>query len=237
MNTYPQTMAGDTFQSCCRDDFLQQLETCVCALGFTYFSYFVFSGYPMSRPKVAIESNYPPQYIKEYNKNRIYLLDPVIEQAHHSTIHFLWNKEFYHDQPDIWLRMMQFGIHEGWTQSVKDCHGRVGILTFAGEKIPQQTDTLKICDEIFFLWLAQTAHKTLREQLLSDNDDTIRDVLTLREKIILRWCSEGKTAEEIAILMELSERTVNFHISNSIKKLSVSNKTAATAKAAYLQLI
>ncbi|TWY25932.1 LuxR C-terminal-related transcriptional regulator, partial [Serratia marcescens] len=38
-------------------------------------------------------------------------------------------------------------------------------------------------------------------------------------------------------LMGVSERTVNFHIGNSIKKLSVANKTAATAKAVYLQLI
>ncbi|MNL78798.1 Regulatory protein SdiA [compost metagenome] len=62
-------------------------------------------------------------------------------------------------------------------------------------------------------------------------------MLTLREKDILRWCSEGKTSEETALLMGLSERTVNFHIGNSIKKLSVANKTAATAKAVYLQLI
>lgn len=69
------------------------------------------------------------------------------------------------------------------------------------------------------------------------NDEAIKDVLTLREKDILRWCSEGKTSEEIAMLMGLSERTVNFHIGNSIKKLSVANKTVATAKAVYLQLI
>ena len=69
------------------------------------------------------------------------------------------------------------------------------------------------------------------------NDEAIKDVLTLREKDILRWCSEGKTSEEIAMLMGLSERTVNFHIGNSIKKLLVANKTAATAKAVYLQLI
>jgi LuxR family transcriptional regulator len=77
----------------------------------------------------------------------------------------------------------------------------------------------------------------LREALLSVNDEAIKDVLTPREKAILRWCSEGKTAEETAMLMGLSERTVNFHIGNSIKKLSVANKTAATVKAVYLQLI
>ncbi len=49
------------------------------------------------------------------------------------------------------------------------------------------------------------------------NDDAIKDVLTLREKDILRWSSEGKTAEEIALLMGVSERTINFHIGNRLK--------------------
>ncbi len=133
--------------------------------------------------------------------------------------------------------MAQFGLCAGWSQSVKDCYGRLGILTFAGTALPEQTPQARAANETFFLWLAQTAHKTLREALISVNDDAIKDVLTLREKDILRWCSEGKTAEEIALLMGVSERTINFHIGNSIKKLSVANKTAATAKAVYLQLI
>ncbi len=72
--------------------------------------------------------------------------------------------------------------------------------------------------KLFSLWLAQTAHKTLREALISVNDDAIKDVLTLREKTFYAGAAKGKTAEEIALLMGLSERTVNFHIGNSIKK-------------------
>lgn len=69
------------------------------------------------------------------------------------------------------------------------------------------------------------------------NDKASKDVLTLRETDIFRWCSEDKNSEEIAMLLGLSESTVNFHIGHSIKKLSVADKTAATVKAVYLQLI
>jgi LuxR family transcriptional regulator len=220
-----------------RESFLCRLESCAQAMGFDYFSYSVFSCYPASRPKMLIEGNLPAPYIEEYRKLRLYLQDPVIAQAHHSTLQFHWDEHFYQNEPLLWQRMAQFGAHEGWSQSIKDCYGRLGVLTFAGKNISAQSTQASARNETFFLWLAQTAHKTLREALLSVNDEAIKDVLTPREKAILRWCSEGKTAEETAMLMGLSERTVNFHIGNSIKKLSVANKTAATVKAVYLQLI
>jgi len=238
MDTHFQPLMDDLLGSLSdRDLFLNRLAPCAQALGFEYFSYTVFSCYPASRPKMLIEGNYPAQYLEDYLKLRIYLQDPMIEQAHHSTLRFYWDEPFYRDKPELWWRMAQYGIREGWSQSVKDCYGRLGILTFAGKSIPTQSPQAGARNETFFLWLAQTAHKTLREALISVNDEAIKDVLTLREKDILRWCSEGKTSEETALLMGLSERTVNFHIGNSIKKLSVANKTAATAKAVYLQLI
>jgi len=238
MDTHFQPLMDDLLGSLSdRDLFLNRLAPCAQALGFEYFSYKVFSCYPASRPKMLIEGNYPAQYLEDYRKLRIYLQDPMIEQAHHSTLQFYWDEPFYRDKPELWWRMAQYGIREGWSQSVKDCYGRLGILTFAGKSIPTQSPQAGARNETFFLWLAQTAHKTLREALISVNDEAIKDVLTLREKDILRWCSEGKTSEETALLMGLSERTVNFHIGNSIKKLSVANKTAATAKAVYLQLI
>lgn len=238
MDTHFQPLMDDLLGSLSdRDLFLNRLAPCAQALGFEYFSYTVFSCYPASRPKMLIEGNYPAQYLEDYRKLRIYLQDPMIEQAHHSTLQFYWDEPFYRDKQELWWRMAQYGIREGWSQSVKDCYGRLGILTFAGKSIPNQSPQAGARNETFFLWLAQTAHKTLREALISVNDEAIKDVLTLREKDILRWCSEGKTSEETALLMGLSERTVNFHIGNSIKKLSVANKTAATAKAVYLQLI
>lgn len=238
MDTHFQPLMDDLLGSLSdRDLFLNRLAPCAQALGFEYFSYTVFSCYPASRPKMLIEGNFPAQYLEDYRKLRIYLQDPMIEQAHHSTLQFYWDEPFYRDKPELWWRMAQYGIREGWSQSVKDCYGRLGILTFAGKSIPTHSPQAGARNETFFLWLAQTAHKTLREALISVNDEAIKDVLTLREKDILRWCSEGKTSEETALLMGLSERTVNFHIGNSIKKLSVANKTAATAKAVYLQLI
>lgn len=60
--------------------------------------------------------------------------------------------------------------------------------------------------------------------------------LSEREIEVLRWSAIGKTAEEVAEILHLSESTVNFHARNTIVKLGVQNKVAAIARAAQLGL-
>lgn len=61
--------------------------------------------------------------------------------------------------------------------------------------------------------------------------------LSMRECEVLRWAAEGKTAYEIGVILGLTERTINFHISRSIVKLNASNKTNAVVKAVLMGLI
>jgi DNA-binding CsgD family transcriptional regulator len=61
--------------------------------------------------------------------------------------------------------------------------------------------------------------------------------LTEREKEVLTWVARGKTSSEIAIILALSERTVNFHCDQAMKRLDVINRTQAVAKALAAGLI
>jgi LuxR family transcriptional regulator len=56
--------------------------------------------------------------------------------------------------------------------------------------------------------------------------------LTLREVEVLKWSAEGKTAAEVAIILDLKIRTVNFHIGSAKRKIGVTNKTSAVVHAA-----
>ncbi|MBC3957385.1 helix-turn-helix transcriptional regulator [Pseudomonas sp. DOAB1067] len=55
--------------------------------------------------------------------------------------------------------------------------------------------------------------------------------LTQREIEVLQWSAEGKTAADIAIILSLKERTINFHVASAILKMGATNKTAAVARA------
>lgn len=55
--------------------------------------------------------------------------------------------------------------------------------------------------------------------------------LTRREGEVLYWCSCGKTSWEISQILDCKESTVNFHVGNVLRKLSVHSRVAAVIKA------
>jgi DNA-binding CsgD family transcriptional regulator len=61
--------------------------------------------------------------------------------------------------------------------------------------------------------------------------------LTEREIEALTWVAKGKSSTDIAVLMNVSERTVNFHVNNVIRKLGVATRVQAAIRCALLGLI
>jgi DNA-binding CsgD family transcriptional regulator len=57
------------------------------------------------------------------------------------------------------------------------------------------------------------------------------DPLSERERECLRWVSEGKTTDEVAVILGVSSNTVNSYVTNAIQKLSASNRAMAMATA------
>ncbi len=89
------------------------------------------------------------------------------------------------------------------------------VLTYCGEVGPDE----------FLLRLVEhnLAHDRSR---LSE-----RFGLTAREAEVLLWIAGGKSNREIAIILDLSPRTVNKHLEPVFEKLGVENRTSAAALA------
>ena len=58
-----------------------------------------------------------------------------------------------------------------------------------------------------------------------------------REVEVLTWVARGKTSAEIAQIVGLTKRTIDFHIDNARAKLRASTRTEAVIKAATGRLI
>jgi DNA-binding NarL/FixJ family response regulator len=58
-----------------------------------------------------------------------------------------------------------------------------------------------------------------------------------REVQSLTWSARGKTSTEIAVILGLSKRTVDFHIENACRKLNVATRIEAAVKASSGRLI
>ncbi len=61
--------------------------------------------------------------------------------------------------------------------------------------------------------------------------------LTKREIEVLSLIIEGRSSKEVADLLFVSKRTVDFHLANIYDKLQVSNRVQAFRRAASLGLI
>ena len=61
--------------------------------------------------------------------------------------------------------------------------------------------------------------------------------LSEREVEVLAWSARGKTSGEIATILGLSKRTVDFHIDNARQKLGVATRIEAVVKASSAGII
>ncbi|RXJ73521.1 hypothetical protein CS022_09555 [Veronia nyctiphanis] len=73
----------------------------------------------------------------------------------------------------------------------------------------------------------QTIIYSLFESIKADHQH-IR--LSKREQECVEWLSEGKTTPEIAVILNISERTASFHVNNIIHKTQSLNRHQALTK-------
>jgi DNA-binding response OmpR family regulator len=83
-------------------------------------------------------------------------------------------------------------------------------------------------DAIITARLAGVARNELWSKQVDLND---------REVETLTWAARGKTSSEIAQILGLSKRTVDFHIDNAREKLGAATRVEAAIKAATSRLI
>lgn len=73
---------------------------------------------------------------------------------------------------------------------------------------------------------------TLKSEQIVPSKESIKIIdspLTQREREVLTLAAQGQPSKEIAYLMDITMRTVQFHMSSIFKKLNVSSRTQAVA--------
>lgn len=216
-------------------EFFKVLERAANELGFDYCAYGMRMPLPLSNPKLFMLNNYSSEWQARYAERNYLTLDPTVAHGMRSILPLLWSEELFDNCRPFWDEAHAHGLQVGWAQSAYDAKGVVGLLTLArsGEPITESEMRAK---SMRMSWLVQVAHQGMTRLHASRNP--VEEVpLTAREIEVLRWTADGKTSSEVGQIMNISERTVNFHINNSLEKLSAVNKTACVIKAAMLRLL
>jgi two-component system, NarL family, response regulator DegU len=78
-------------------------------------------------------------------------------------------------------------------------------------------------------WFSQAVLEKLVAVVREKQEDILGEALTKREREVLQLMNLGNTNNKIALALKTSERTVEFHVSNILRKLGVKNRQEAIA--------
>jgi len=184
-------------------------------------------------------SNYPGNWIEHYADERYQFVDPVLHQTIRSPVPFDWQTPWFMRKRDelrgFFDEAGDVGIKSGLTIPFHKGDRPAAALSIASEETPAEAnkileeygDTLHLLGMYFYIHV---------ERVLRTAKGTFV-YLTPRESECLKWQAAGKTMWEIAKILSISERTVQFHIDNARAKLGANTIPHAVALAVKNSLI
>ena len=203
-------------------------------IGFEYCSYGIRLPTPILKPKIVLFNNCPANRNMPCHESQ--LSNPNIQNCLESSLPVLWTEKFYADNSPFSERLRSYGIRYGWTHFSRDAQGTIGSLALAScnEEITERDMHL---NQVEIGWLTHYGHAAMAKFLIPKYVPESVTTITAREREVLLWTAEGKTAYEIGKILDVTTRTVNFHVQNLLIKLRATNKIQATIKAEKFGLL
>lgn len=207
------------------------------SLGFEHCAYGLRLRLPLSNPKTLLLNNYPTSWQARYREADYLSLDPTVRHGCRCEVPLVWSDEVFSCAPQMWSEARDVGLRFGWAQSSLDHYGVGGMLTLVRSSEP--LSRIELADkELKMQWLVHIAHLVMTRAIARrPQSQEGRIALTPREKEVLQWHADGKTAAQISSILAISVPTVKMHTKNAVLKLGASNKTSATVRAFALGLL
>jgi DNA-binding CsgD family transcriptional regulator len=207
--------------------------------GFDSFIYALRIPSQFSESRVVVINGYPDAWLERYWEQAYSFTDPVVAFCSQHTVPILWH-DLVMDKTSTSAQVMNeaadFGLKAGLSMPIHSPQGEMGILSFTLDSYGAAACGLTQHALPYVQLLAGHIHEAVRRVLALVDPDS-RETLTVREQECLRWAADGKTSWEISQLLGISERTVNFHLNNSMIKMDVCNRQHAIARAILQGLI
>ncbi len=158
------------------------------------------------------------------------------------TLHPKSDSDFMEQQGQLYTQFMrqleQYDLCDGISFPLRSHKGSdVGVMSFISTSA--DTDVSDHLESLTSeLMLFGTHVHSAVNKLAPYGDNGIPGTrISRRERECLLWTSEGKTTDEIGLILGISASTVTFHIQNVARKLNVSNRQQAAAKSISLGII
>jgi LuxR family transcriptional regulator len=191
-----------------------------------------------SQVKIEQVYNYSfnAQWVDIYIAENYANIDPVLKYATIQQGAFEW--DFGKQRPNLYFprkfaeSAQDHGLRSGISFSVCSCaQARQFTLCSAGNVAPHRYSVSR--DALSALVPAFQIVLEANRPLGKVNEIQLTD----KERSVLAWLSKGKSVWDTSVILSVSESTIKFHQKNIYRKLGVSNRAHAIAKAVQCGLL
>ena len=183
----------------------------------------------------GLATSYPEDWMKYYKEKNYMEIDPVTLRVLASRKPFFWSD--LTDNPDLFAPSLQLmteaqdaGVSDGIGFSLTGPPGELVGVGLARTTPAKEKDYAFLAGAYL---LSVYFHETYRDML----SRPLKVELTVREREILCWAAEGKTDDEMSVILNITTNTIRFHWKKIFKKLDAYGRMYAVMKAVRLQLI
>lgn len=208
------------------------LQKAVANLGFDRIMYRALRNHPDTALPCTARS-YPDEWIAHYVERKYTETDPVRYRCLTSSQPFLWadlvaGKKG--DESRIFHEADEVGLKDGVAVPI---HGPAGECVGVGFASSSGGAETRVLPQLHLMAVQfHTAYSALSAPRAVS---TVR--LTPREREILTWSAQGKSAWAIGQILTIAEHSVEWHLKNVYRKLGVDSRITAVVKALHLGLI
>lgn len=197
------------------------------------FHAFIMAGLPVADTKLqdhVLANGWPSGWSELYVREQWDRYDPVPRHCFRTVEPFEWSEAPFDAEAEpmaqaVMHRALDFRMTKGFCVPIHYGDGFGAAVSIGGER-PDFGGGAKPAIHLMALY----AHHKIRSLLLPPRAQRAQ-VLTNREREVLRWTAVGKTSWEIGSILAISERTANAHISSAARKLNAVNRTATVVAA------
>ncbi len=223
------------------DDILNALLAIITEFGLTSFC---ISGLPEpgeSLREYVLLSGWPTAWLERYIAEDYVHVDPVIRQLKRTVTPFQWDEALYDvgNEPQahrVMTEATEFRMHSGLTVPIYSVSGFQACVTYGSSERKLDLSSRSVAA---LHLISIYAHNKMRDVMADSGNRAAKraTALSAREIEVLKWMAAGKTNWEIARIIGVTERTVEFHVSQALRRLNAVTRTQAVAEAFRAKVI
>lgn len=223
-------------EASCAEELLASLETSFKAFGFDSFN---LGCHKNDKYELALNptlANWPRSFMIDYEGRHWADFDPTLARAAVAREAFEWSvRDIYPDcrQRDYMEFLLSTPLRGGFAIPLAARKGTVSSISVESHReqkfspwVPQALMVIANCAV-----LKAEALGLCRENISID-ESVQSHRLSATQLEILKWAAAGKSNGDIALIVNLSERVVKYHMSEILKKLGVATRSQAIARMA-----